>query len=160
MALSFEGDLAEGEQVELLVLRIIQYKYPQAYKVKGYCREHDIIVPEINQEVEVKAQLLSRTNYFIETASNGKDSGLTVTTAKHFCIVDGTGLAWCQSQDLRDALMVCGFSCQDYKDRDGQIKRGYSVLKTWLWGQAWCKRVQLNIPKYLTDLECYTLQPC
>jgi len=38
MKQTFDNDLARGEKVENDVLKIIQKKYPKAYKIEGYCK--------------------------------------------------------------------------------------------------------------------------
>ena len=37
--MSFQSDLAYGEEKELLVLNRLRLKYPKAYKVEGYHKE-------------------------------------------------------------------------------------------------------------------------
>ena len=58
--MSFQSDLKFGEEGELLVLKKLRYKYPKAYKVKGYFKDWDIFIPEKEIGVEVKMDRMSK----------------------------------------------------------------------------------------------------
>lgn len=82
-AMSFQRDLKKGEAIELEVLDIIKNKYPDAYKVEGYCKDWDLYIPSIKQGVEVKYDIKSQEtgNIVVEVEFNGKPSALSTTKA-------------------------------------------------------------------------------
>ena len=81
--MSFQTDLAFGEQGELFVLEKLHYKYPKAYKVKGYCKEWDLFVPEKEIGIEVKSDRATHKtgNVVIENKYGGAPSGIETTKA-------------------------------------------------------------------------------
>ena len=82
MKQTFKDDLKRGEKVELDVLKIIQKKYPNAYKIEGYCKEYDLYVPDVGG-IEVKYDKKSKEtgNIVIEIEMFGKPSALMTTKA-------------------------------------------------------------------------------
>ena len=50
----FHEDLSWGEILEQYVLDTIQEQYPDAFKIQGYFKPYDILVPHINTSIEVK----------------------------------------------------------------------------------------------------------
>ena len=88
--MSFREDLKTGKEYENYILNIIQKKYPQARLIEGYCKEYDIIIPENNKSVEVKADIdkwVETGNIAIEIRNRGELSGLSVTKADYWCHV-------------------------------------------------------------------------
>jgi hypothetical protein len=83
IAMSFKRDLKRGEAIEMEVLDIIKNKYPDAYKVEGYCKDWDLYIPSIKQGVEVKSDIKSQEtgNIVVEVEFNGKPSALSTTKA-------------------------------------------------------------------------------
>ena len=81
--MSFKRDLKRGEAIEMEVLDIIKNKYPDAYKVGGYCKDWDLYIPSIEQGVEVKYDIKSQEtgNIVVEVEFNGKPSALSTTKA-------------------------------------------------------------------------------
>ena len=81
--MSFQRDLKKGEAIELEVLDIIKNKYPDAYKVEGYCKDWDLYITSIKQGVEVKYDIKSQEtgNIVVEVEFNGKPSALSTTKA-------------------------------------------------------------------------------
>ncbi len=81
--MSFQRDLKRGEAIEMEVLDIIKNKYPDAYKVEGYCKDWDLYIPSIEQGVEVKYDIKSQEtgNIVVEVEFNGKPSALSTTKA-------------------------------------------------------------------------------
>jgi hypothetical protein len=81
--MSFKQDLKRGEAIEMEVLDIIKNKYPDAYKVEGYCKDWDLYIPSIEQGVEVKYDIKSQEtgNIVVEVEFNGKPSALSTTKA-------------------------------------------------------------------------------
>lgn len=90
MKQTFDKDLARGEKVELDVLEIIKKKYPEAYKIDGYCKEYDLYVPDVGG-IEVKYDEMSKKtgNIVIEIEMFGKPSALMTTKAYRWIIFDG-----------------------------------------------------------------------
>ena len=58
--MEFEESLVSGQKSESIVLDIIKKKYPKAYIMEGYHKEYDIMIPEINETVEVKKDFKSK----------------------------------------------------------------------------------------------------
>lgn len=85
----FTGSLSSGKKAERFILKKVQAKYPKAYIKDGYCKEYDIVVPEISEFVEVKSEAkTSETgNIAIEIQNNGQPSGIKATTAKYWAHV-------------------------------------------------------------------------
>lgn len=81
--MSFRQDLKRGEAIEIEILDIIKTKYPDAYKVEGYCKDWDLYIPSIEQGVEVKYDIKSQEtgNIVVEVEFNGKPSALSTTKA-------------------------------------------------------------------------------
>jgi hypothetical protein len=102
----FDKDLPLGHVAENICLARIKRKYPQAYRVQGYYKGCDIVVPEMGITVEVKYDDMSQKTdrYFIETASDGSPSGLTTTESIWWVIYDGSHLIWVATEALRDIL--------------------------------------------------------
>ena len=86
--MGFDEDLILGEKFELAVVKKIQTKYPKAYKIKGYNKEADIMIPETNKQIECKLDLKSRKtgNVAIEYAHRGKSSGIEVTESEWWAL--------------------------------------------------------------------------
>jgi len=87
----FNKDLNFGKEAEALTLKTLKQKYPKAYIKKGYHKEYDIIVPELdNQTIEVKYDRQTdgpdkhTGNLFVECESRGRKSGIETTTANWY----------------------------------------------------------------------------
>ena len=52
--MQFDEALQVGEDVEYMILKQIQNKYPRAYKVEGKHSEYDLYIPELRKSIEVK----------------------------------------------------------------------------------------------------------
>lgn len=78
---NFQKDLKRGERVEAKILEMVKRKYPDAYKVKGYCKEGDIYIPSKDEWIEVKYDPMSNEtgNIVVEIEFNGKPSALSTT---------------------------------------------------------------------------------
>ena len=104
METTFKEDLEHGKRVEREVCKNLNKKYPTAYVVEGYCKEWDIVVPEIDKTVEVKLDEKSHYtgNFLIEIEFDGKPSALSTTQADiwilvdklHYFVVDTNTLKW------------------------------------------------------------------
>jgi len=81
--MEFEESLLSGQESENIVLDMIKKKYPKAYLVEGYHKEYDIMIPELNETVEVKKDFKSKYtgNIVVEIEMNNRPSGLATTTA-------------------------------------------------------------------------------
>lgn len=102
----FNEDLIVGEAIEMEVLKKIQKKYPNAYKKLGYCKEYDLVIPEINKTVEVKQDFKAKhtNNIVIETDFGGVPSALSVTKADYWAITDGYWLYWITPDNIRKCI--------------------------------------------------------
>ena len=81
--MNFEESLISGHESEKIVLNTIKKKYPKAYIVEGYNKEYDIMIPEIDETVEVKKDFKSKYtgNVVVEIEMNNRPSGLMTTSA-------------------------------------------------------------------------------
>lgn len=79
----FEKDLAEkGEPIEYEFLEILKERFDtEAYKVKGYCKEWDLVCPNTNKTYEVKNNSEAFKCVCIETSCVGNPSGIVTTKA-------------------------------------------------------------------------------
>ena len=80
---NFKNDLEFGQKAENHTVNILRQKYPKATLKKGYHKEYDIEIPELNQTAEVKydKQTEYTGNLYIECESRGKESGIKTTKA-------------------------------------------------------------------------------
>ena len=87
----FKEALTSGKEYEYMYRDFLRQWYPNASVKEVYCKEYDIVIPEINQTVEVKLDKKSNFtgNMVVEVEFNGKPSGLTTTTADHWVFCDG-----------------------------------------------------------------------
>ena len=112
---SFREDLEKGRVFENEVLQSIKKKYPNAYAIKGYCKEYDLFVPELDFGVEVKSDQKSKYtgNIVIEIEFDGKPSAISTTKAKYWVIYDGDNYNWFLVDDI--------FKC--IKERNPKLRR-------------------------------------
>jgi len=108
--LAFIEDLEVGHKIEKYVLKIIQKKYPKAKRMKGYFKEYDILIPEINKTVEVKSDVKSlyTGNYLVEVAFDGKPSALSTTKADYWVFYDSECLVWITPDNIWRAVSSFG----------------------------------------------------
>lgn len=104
----FASDLAIGIEAELKILKQLQEKYPDAYKVEGKHSEFDLVVPG-QFTVEVKFDPASqRTGNIVVEYFHGKTSGLHVSTADWWVFDTGESCIWL----TRSAVHQCIISEQ------------------------------------------------
>ena len=129
--MSFKKDLEIGHKSEERVLRIIQRRYPEAYRVLGMHVEYDIFVPELSITVEVKGDYRSQDTGTIVVEVNhpiGKPSGLVVTTADYWVHDTLKELIWIKPDMIRDCIMVHNYPYRDWAAGDDRhAKRVYLV---------------------------------
>lgn len=93
-----------GRYVERQILRWVQKNFDAEAKiVDGYCAEYDIISPVLGN-VEVKEDRLAHqtNNYAIEFEDGkGEASGIAVTTAKLFVLVDWEWVTYLATESLK-----------------------------------------------------------
>ena len=109
---TFHEDLVSGKQIEHEVCRELKKRYPSAYVVEGYCKEWDIVIPEIHKTVEVKQDEKSNFtgNFLIEVEFDGKLSALSTTKAdiwvhvdkEFYYVMDTETLRWMLRELWRD----------------------------------------------------------
>jgi hypothetical protein len=87
---TFNRDLKAGKGVEHEVCNHLKKRYPDTYVVDGYCKEWDIVIPEIGRTVEVKQDEKSNFtgNFLIEIEFGGKPSALSTSKADWYILVD------------------------------------------------------------------------
>jgi len=133
----FKQDLELGKKIEHIVCDyIVKKKYPKAYVVEGYNKGYDIVVPEVNQTIEVKYDSMSNKtgNYMIETEYNGKESGLTTTTADWWLQVDNEVAIWIKPSVLefilKDYKIIKMAGIGDSKDKSGYLIPREKLINT------------------------------
>jgi len=128
----FKEDLIVGEAIEMEVLKRIQKKYPKAYKKIGYCKEYDLVIPEINKTVEVKQDFKAAhtNNIVIETHFDGEPSALSVTKADYWVITDGYWLYWITPDSIRKCVAYYDYNTADWiGPGDTKIKTVYLISR-------------------------------
>lgn len=130
--LSFTKDLKRGEQVELDVLSMIQKKYPKAYKVKGYFKDYDLFVPEINKSIEVKCDEKSKDtgNIVIEIEFDGKPSALMTSKADYWVWWDGYVYKWFTMNLIHQCIKDLNPPVRQFiGNGDKKYKKAYLIKK-------------------------------
>jgi hypothetical protein len=133
---TFYKDLDLGKKVEKTVLEIIKIKYPQSYIEKGYCKEWDIFIPELNFGVEVKSDKKSKYtgNIVIEIKFNNKPSALSTTKAKYWVIYDGFDYNWFLVNDIKKCIKDNNLKhCNFIGKGDTKHKDAYLIKKELLY---------------------------
>ena len=123
--MSFQSDLAYGEQGELFVLKKLHYKYPKAYKVEGYCKEWDLFVPEKNIGVEVKSDRATHKtgNVVIENKYGGAPSGIETTKATWWEYITKDNLYWITPDKIKECIKDNNLQSLDCAPLNGDTKR-------------------------------------
>jgi len=123
--MSFQSDLAYGEQGELFVLKKLHYKYPKAYKVEGYCKEWDLFVPEKNIGVEVKSDRATHKtgNVVIENKYGGAPSGIETTKATWWAYITKDNLYWITPDKIKECIKDNNLQSLDCAPLNGDTKR-------------------------------------
>ena len=104
---NFKESLSIGNSVEDIVCAKIKKKYPKAYVKKGYCKEYDIYVPEIDKKVEVKQDKKSNYTHNIVVEIEmppGTPSGLSTTESDYWVFDDGETYIWITPDTLRQVV--------------------------------------------------------
>ena len=80
---NFKKDLEFSQRAEDYTVKRLREKYPLSKRILGYNKECDIIIPERNETLEVKADRKTKKtkNLFIEYESREFPSGIKTTTA-------------------------------------------------------------------------------
>lgn len=101
---SWEKKINRARYIERQILRLVKKKWDKdAYIPKEYTDEYDI-VSEAMGNIEVKEDRIAHKtgNYAIEfKKSNGDITGLSVVTAKFYCIVDWTNVIFIATDTLK-----------------------------------------------------------
>ena len=123
--MSFHSDLAFGEKGEYLILKKLQLKYPKAYKVKGYCKEWDIFVPEKGIGVEVKSDRAAHKtgNVVIENSYDNKPSGIETTKATWWAYITKCNLYWIKPEHIKECIKENKLDSLDCAPVGGDTKR-------------------------------------
>ena len=123
--MSFQTDLAFGEQGELFVLKKLHYKYPKAYKVEGYCKEWDLFVPEKEIGIEVKSDRATHKtgNVVIENKYGGAPSGIETTKATWWAYITKDNLYWITPDKIKECIKDNNLQSLDCAPLNGDTKR-------------------------------------
>ena len=104
---TFQRDLKRGQKVERKVLEMVRLQYPEAYIVKGYCKEGDIYIPPpVDSWVEVKYDPMScqTGNLVIEIEFNGKPSALSTTKSYRWVFYTGEEYIITSPERIREVV--------------------------------------------------------
>lgn len=130
---SWQDKIKKGRYVERQVLRWIKKTYDKdAFIPGGYLPEYDIDSKAMGN-IEVKEDRIAHhtDNYAIEFVNgNGKPSGIEITTAKFFVIVDYEYLILIPTESLKFVLNNCqNKKIIDMGDRfpNGNCSRGWLI---------------------------------
>ena len=129
---TFERDLKRGQDIEDKVLSIIKGKYPQAHKIKGYFKDYDIYIPEIDKSVEVKSDEQSKHtgNILIEVEFDGKPSALSTSKADFWVWWDGYGFHWFSIEHIWQCINDLGAKTRTFIGKgDTKEKKAYLIRK-------------------------------
>lgn len=124
----FYSDLNRGLEYEIKHLEKIKERYPDAYKVKGYCKEYDIYIPSKGFGVEIKMDKMSQQtgNIVVEIEFDGKPSALSTTKAKYWIFDTGVKEIIVRTETLRK--LVKRFKTVSFKGRgDLKYKKAYLI---------------------------------
>ena len=130
--MQFKDSLLVGEQKEYLILDFIKRKYPNAYKVEGYCKECDIYVPECDMKIEIKFDKKSNHtgNLVVEIEMFNKPSALFTTQSDYWIFYDGFELMIIRPIDIKDVIIWNGLKAVTFIGiGDTQSKRAILVPK-------------------------------
>jgi len=99
----WKEDLKKGQKVEDEFIEVLKYLDNSAYRKRGYCREYDIVMPSSNKLFEVKYDDYSKysSNWCFEYKFRGEASGLAVTKADYFVMVDDNDYWIFRTDDLK-----------------------------------------------------------
>ena len=130
----FKQDLSTGEDIELRVLKSIQQKYPEAYKIEGYFKYFDLYIPEIEKSVEVKYDYKAKEtgNIVVELTFNGKPSALMTTKADFWVFVLHDRYIWTTPDNIKKSIHIYGKDPARFKGRgDSAYKLAWLIpIKT------------------------------
>jgi hypothetical protein len=132
----FYNDLKIGKYYEKIILEKIKIKYPKAYIQKGYCKDWDIFIPELNFGVEVKSdkKSLHTGNIVIEIQFNNKPSALSTTKSKYWVIYDGLKYNWFLVDNIKKCIKENNLYYREFIGRgDTHYKKAYLIKKTLLY---------------------------
>ena len=145
--MSFQTDLAFGEQGELFVLKKLHYKYPKAYKVEGYCKEWDLFVPEKEIGIEVKSDRATHKtgNVVIENKYGGAPSGIETTKATWWAYITKDNLYWITPDKIKECIKDNNLQSLDCAPLNGDTKRkNLYLIKETLFKQYTTSSEKLN----------------
>jgi len=131
--MEFEESLLSGQESENIVLDMIKKKYPKAYIVEGYHKEYDIMIPELNETVEVKKDFKSKYtgNIVVEIEMNNRPSGLATTTADWWVFHVNEGeLIWITPSIIKEMIEEESFNPVEFTGEGDKIsKLAYLIPK-------------------------------
>jgi len=128
----FQSDLKVGKIYENIVLEKIQEKYPKAYIQKGYCKDWDIYIPELEMGVEVKfdKKSMHTGNIVIEIEFDSKPSALSTTKAVWWVIYDGLQYNWFTVKNIKKCIKENNLTYTNFVGRgDTKQKKAYLIKK-------------------------------
>jgi len=128
--MGFKKDLERGDEVEYKVLDIIRETYPKADKKKGYFKDYDIEIPEINKTLEVKYDEMSAKtgNIVVEVEFDNKPSALQTTKADFWLFVTPEHFLWITPEALWSLIRFHNYNTVRFIGKgDTLYKRAYLI---------------------------------
>ena len=106
---NFRTDLAKSIEAEDYTINKLKPMYPLVHRIEGNHKEYDIIIPEVDETIEVKRDLRAKEtgNVYIEYESRNKLSGIETTTADWWFIYYEMDLSKCvciRTEELKSLI--------------------------------------------------------
>ena len=133
---NFNNDYDTGHKVEIEVLNFVKKKYPLAKLMTGNFPDYDIIIPEINESIEVKydKKAAKTENLFFETffqAPNDTEkrpAGINRTKATQWFQVDDTYYYMMPIENLKYLIKE---GLEDHSVREIKAPTGKDGTQVW-----------------------------
>ena len=124
---NFKEDLNKGKKAENYICNFLHHWYPTATVFEGKNKGYDIDIPEIEEQMEVKYDRMSKDtgNLAIEFEFNGSPSGVNATTSKRWCILFAFESNWNFAFVEIDTLKKMCIGKRVVKGGDGWLSQMY-----------------------------------
>ena len=140
--------LKAGEENEEYFLRMMIVIDKDIYKKKGYFKEYDFVLPNLNITIELKRDFKSDNtgNFAFEYECFKKKSGLAYTTADYFVVVDKDNFYFFEVNDLKTFLRDNWNYIRKVEGGDSNASKMALVRKNDIVGRKFCCIINKNNP--------------
>lgn len=139
---NFKNDLSVGIKMEDEILKVIQKKYPKAYRFEGKNSGFDLVIPEIDKTIEVKQDFKAKhtNNIVVEVSYGDKLSALSLTKADFWIITDGYVLYWIKPIEMYRCIEQNRLSPFDFVGKgDSKSKEAYLIKRNMF--EKYCEKI-------------------